>query len=61
MTALADAAFLVESLDLKTDYSPLHRDDLCGGSHHCADRRRGKMADIDLYKIFKFFFKILTP
>ena len=47
MTALADAAFLVESLDLKTDYSPLHRDDLCGGSHHCADRRRGKMADID--------------
>src|SRR5580692_4758027 len=48
MAALTDAAFLVESLDLEADQAPLHCDHARGGAHRYADRRGGKMANIDL-------------
>jgi len=48
VAALADAAPVVEGLDLEADHPALDRDHLRRGPHRCADRGRGEMADIDL-------------
>ena len=48
MAAFADAALLVEGLDLEADHAALDRDHPRDGPHRRADRGRGEMADVDL-------------
>ena len=48
MTALADAAAVVEGFDLEPDHPTFYRDHLRSGAHPRADRAGGQVPDVDL-------------